>query len=332
MTRPRQLDPLLAPFAAADDAAAEVCLHELLTERVEPPARAYFYQKFGLGAAGSSDFARADADEAGGDVTVKVLGRLRAVRAAGQRAYISHFNGYVQRTIENTWHDWLNKRNPERAGLYQRIRYLLEHDRAFIVYEHWLCGLAGGDAGESEFTVAELAAQVTAHHPAFVRDKLPELVTEILLRAEGCVMLGALVGAAAQLLGYKNLAFVDITELESLGDNPAQTENDIFSRLTLREAWAGIKQLLPLERAALLLNLRDHKRGDALALFVFTNIATLPELAEATGLTPEHFAGIYTRLPLKDAEIAAILGVTKEQVSTLRLAARDHLRRQAERK
>ena len=80
------------------------------------------------------------------------------------------------------------------------------------------------------------------------------------------------------------------------------------------------------QRMALLLNLRDEGGGVA-GLLPITGIATVRQIAAALEMADEDFAGLWPRLPLDDASIAGLLGVTRQQVINLRKCARERLAR-----
>ena len=334
---PRKLDPRLDSLVAAQrEGETEVCLNDVIANYVEPAAQAFFYKKFGLGEPGAQDTVRAqDAADLCGDVRLTMVEQLQALETGGAGAAIGKLPQFVRQVIDNVWHDWLNERNPERASLSYRIRHLLEIDDSFAVTHEpgriWWCGLAGGVANEATFSAEALTEQVKAHHPAFVREKLPELVTMTLAQAEGRITFSTLVGVVAKLLGVKGIEEVELSSRNQAAGY-MKTEDDIFSRFTLQETWAEIKQLLPRQRAALLLNLRDESGRDALVLFLAAQVVTLPELVKVSGLTEQQCAEVWHRLPLSDREIGRILGLTEKQVSNLRKAARDRLRRRLQRK
>ncbi|MFL6263485.1 MAG: hypothetical protein ACJ76Y_27650 [Thermoanaerobaculia bacterium] len=101
-----------------------------------------------------------------------------------------------------------------------------------------------------------------------------------------------------------------------------------FERRTyLVRLWKEVRELPPRQAAALLLNLRDGQGRNAAALLPLTGIATLREMAAAVALPPERLAELWGRLPLEDAALAGILGVTRQQVINLRKSARERLAR-----
>ena len=110
--------------------------------------------------------------------------------------------------------------------------------------------------------------------------------------------------------------------------DPAPDAALAFERRTyLVRLWEEIRQLPPRQAAALLLNLRDGQGSNAAALLPLTGIASLREMAAAVGLPPESLAGLWNRLPMEDAALADLLGVTRQQVINLRKSARERLAR-----
>jgi DNA-directed RNA polymerase specialized sigma24 family protein len=91
--------------------------------------------------------------------------------------------------------------------------------------------------------------------------------------------------------------------------------------------WEEIRRLPPRQAAALLFNLRDAQRGNALVLLPLTGVATMREIARTLGMSAEKLAEIWNRLPFEDSEIAELLGVTRQQVINLRKSARERLAR-----
>jgi RNA polymerase sigma factor (sigma-70 family) len=110
--------------------------------------------------------------------------------------------------------------------------------------------------------------------------------------------------------------------------DPAPDPASAFERRTdLFRLWEEIRQLPPRQAAALLLNLRDEQRRNAVALLPLTGVATMRDIARAIAMPVERFAEIWSRLPLDDAAIAQILDVTRQQVINLRKSARERLAR-----
>ncbi len=98
-------------------------------------------------------------------------------------------------------------------------------------------------------------------------------------------------------------------------------------RSQLAFLWEEIRRLPPRQAAALLFNLRDAQRGNALVLLPLTGVATMREIACTLGMPAEKLAELWNRLPFEDSEIAELLGVTRQQVINLRKSARERLAR-----
>ena len=93
----------------------------------------------------------------------------------------------------------------------------------------------------------------------------------------------------------------------------------------LTELWAQIRELPRAQRVALLMNLRAGDTMPALSLLPLTGMAGIREIAETLEIAPQEFARLWNLLPLDDLAIAALLGVTRQQVINLRKSARERL-------
>src|SRR5581483_8319845 len=87
-----------------------------------------------------------------------------------------------------------------------------------------------------------------------------------------------------------------------------------------------ICQLPAGQRKALLLNLRLPE-GSAVELLEDLGVADVHSLAATLEMAPAELAELWGRLPLDDLEIAARMGIGRQQVINLRSAARQRLRR-----
>ena len=141
-----------------------------------------------------------------------------------------------------------------------------------------------------------------------------------------------LVSAVASLSGISE------QPIESLADDedavslvPDVSEPDpawrIEKRMFLQRLWEELEQLPRNQRAALLLNLRESSGFGCITLFPATGIATLRQLAAALDMTAESLAELWNDLPLEDAKIAELLGLTRQQVINARKSGRERLTR-----
>ena len=81
------------------------------------------------------------------------------------------------------------------------------------------------------------------------------------------------------------------------------------------------------QRAALLLNLRESHEVSAVPMLIISGVATMEEIAAAAGMTRAELEAVWDDLPLEDAAIALRLGLTRQQVTSLRKTARERLAR-----
>jgi hypothetical protein len=98
-------------------------------------------------------------------------------------------------------------------------------------------------------------------------------------------------------------------------------------RMFLQRLWDELQQLPLNQRAALLLNLKDSSGFGCITLFPAIGIATVRQLADALQISVESFAEVWNDLPLEDAKIAELLGLTRQQVINARKSGRERLAR-----
>jgi hypothetical protein len=140
------------------------------------------------------------------------------------------------------------------------------------------------------------------------------------------------VSALAALLGIRDQPIESIAENEeAVGFQTAAGEPDpawkVEKRIFLQRLWEELQLLPPNQRAALLLNLKDAEGRGCIALFPATGIATMRQLADALEVSAEKFAELWNELPLEDAKIAELLGLTRQQVINARKSGRERLAR-----
>jgi hypothetical protein len=115
--------------------------------------------------------------------------------------------------------------------------------------------------------------------------------------------------------------------LANVEDRRVNVAQEVEQREFLRRLWREVTHLPPLQRAALLLNLRDGQGRGALALLAHTHTASAAEIVGSLTMPADSLADAWPALPLEDSRIAQILGVTRQQVINLRKVARARLTR-----
>ncbi len=266
------------------------------------------------------------ADELYGAAAVRLTERLRAAREVPGSDPIRNLEGYAVAVAENTVEDALRARNPERARLKSRLRYLFETATHLSLWE------SGGQlvVGERIRTgVAPKKLPEGFHAPQ--SSPLAEVAAQALSAAGGPVALSALTDALARAWGLSEqpLSETDVLSGEpgTIFDRFQSAESEPGEQLQqgedLGRLWAEIRQLPERQRTALLLNLRDDG-GRGVIELLLTRIPRA-EIEAAAGLWSGEEKALWDLLPLDDNAIATRLGVTRQQVINLRKVARQRL-------
>jgi hypothetical protein len=118
--------------------------------------------------------------------------------------------------------------------------------------------------------------------------------------------------------------------VDAVDDTPLPDEQ-LGDREVVRDLWWQIRELPPMQRKALLLNLRYGGELDALPVLLLSGIAGLADIASVLEMSERELAAIWNELPWDDHRIAALLDVTRQQVVNLRKSARARLQRRMRR-
>ncbi|HYC90413.1 MAG TPA: hypothetical protein VEO54_14445 [Thermoanaerobaculia bacterium] len=308
--------------AAPDEEPQRDELETLIVDHALPTIRTVV-RRF----AGSNSLVpHAELEEITATVTLQLVRKLRAGDSVEDEA-IRDFEGYVATLTYRTIYDVLRERFPERTRLKNRLRYLLTHDDRFALWstnDGMTCGLA---AWQGRTDTMNGLFQLRGVPSAAARDQRrpAEAVEAIFACAGRPLPLESLVSIAAELwqIVDERIPHEEIELADPLPPHTSRFENTQL----LEVVWKAIQRLPALQRAALLLNLRDPSGMNAIALFVVLGVARAGEIAAAIGATAAELASIWSSLPLDDLTIAARLGLTRQQVINLRRAARERLAR-----
>ena len=285
-------------------------------------------------------------------VAARLLALRRGAAAAREAQDIGDVRTWTASVAARASDDWIRRGFPARVRMRHRLRYLLAHDRRFLLRptpdEAWRCGLAARDArsfasGEASGPGRRIVETQPVAKPrdpgALAPAAIADLVADLLAKAGGPV----------------DLEHLSDVVLERLGDlwdaaQPADAAPDMAASgfgapgdgaaggiagdgaagdaaVWIDRLWAEIGRLPVLQRTALLLNLRDADGRAVLGLFPIAGAAGLRSIAAAAGTTPEKLAEQWRALPLDDATIAARMGLPRSQVARLRRTAHERLAR-----
>jgi RNA polymerase sigma factor (sigma-70 family) len=329
MSHPAEV--LLRQYVECTDTQREdALLEELIVQHAQPAIRKVVRSKLVF----QGNMETQDIEDISADVVVELIGRLRAIRTESSAA-IGSFAGYAAVAAYHACNEYLRRKYPNRHRLKTKLRYLLNTNKQFAIWEdhraEWLCGLAhwhteAAPPAPSDLIsrwrdhLADLPRGPNAVHPA-------DLLEKVFRRFGGPVEFDELVGIVAFLWGVDDVApasDVSAGNIEGSNVDPGQ-------RLELQqwvtELWNQICQLPRAQRVALLLNLRTPGAGSAAALLPLTGVAGIRQIAAALEFSADEFTLMWNLLPMDDLAIAAKLGVTRQQVINLRKSARERLLR-----
>lgn len=346
----RTIDVLLSSYLRTEDeTASHLMLTELVSEHAAPLVRKIVGHKLRVptNRHPNSQLIE-DAEDVCGEASLRLVARLRELKdGATIERPINDFRGYVATVAYHLCHEYLRRKYPRRHGLKNKLRYLLSRDAQFAIWEgsdrRLLCG----------FEAWRPAQPLSTHiEPARLRDievgessvfgdarqvALPDLLRAIFERTGSPVELDALVDFVAALTGVRDEPAQEArregAEAESevadaaRAPPPADVATTTERRMYLARLWHEIKELLPRQRAALLLNLSDAHGRSYTELLALLGVASARQIAEALEIPADEFISIWNDLPLDDRVIAARLNLSRQQVINLRKSARERLAR-----
>ena len=344
-------DPLLSAYLQARDGRdADRALDKLLTDHARSLVRSIVGRKWRSSVGGQSRANQSQADLDIEDLQAEALSllvtRLAEARLDPTSEPISDFRAYVAVTTYRACDMRLRQKYPNRWRLKSKVRYLLTHQRGLALWTgpqgEWVAGFEVWKSRvvEASDRLSELrndAQRAVERYgkPQVSASSSPADVAASIFNALGHpIDLDDLVGAMAEILNEKDLP----VQTDSSGDEAApgvfdtvasstDVQGEVANRTYLHDLWDQIVELPPNQRAALLLNLRDAEGRGVIALFPLQGIATVRQLADTLALPPERFAELWHDLPLEDNAIAELLGLTRQQVISLRKVARERLAR-----
>jgi RNA polymerase sigma factor (sigma-70 family) len=325
---PVKIDALLEPLlGAAGDEQVDELLAQLITVHAEPVIKAVI--RFKLRFSTNRETQRAEADDIRQEVVLQLLAQLQRFRKLPDGNPISDVRGMAAVIAHRACARWLRRQFPERHALKNRLHYLLTRQRGFALWQDADGKLIAG------FAVWQQQRHVT-HNLSGIeklpkREGLAETVASIFNYLNDPLEFDELVSTVAAMHEIIDQPVESLTDDEDAINEPVAPEPDqawrTEKRMFLQRLWEELQQLPRNQRAALLLNLKDASGFSSITLFPATGIATLRQLAEALEINAEDLAAMWNELPLEDARIAEMVGLTRQQVINARKSGRERLAR-----
>lgn len=333
---PVKIDALLEPLLLeASDEQADELLLQLINVHAEPVIKGVIRFKLRLGSYRPTQ--RAEADDIYQEAILQLLTQLQKFRKLPDGHPIADVRGMAAVIAHRTCARWLRRQFPERHALKNRLHYLVTRQRGFALWQGAQGQLVTGFAGWKELLVRRVAdseALLTQIGPPKTSkaQELADTIAGIFNHVGGPIEFDDLVTAVASLLGVSDQPIESLAEDEDAVAAVADvSEPDpawrIEKRMFLQRLWEELQQLPRNQRAALLLNLKEASGFGCITLFPATGIATIRQLADVLEMTAERLAELWNELPLEDAKIADLLGVTRQQVINARKSGRERLTR-----
>ena len=278
------------------------------------------------------------------ELRATLIADLRKMQQHPHQKSITSFRDYVATKTYSACADYFREKNPRRWRLKNLLRYQLNHHPQFALWKaennSWYAGLSewqgATNAGTLSRPLPSSGAILEMFSTKLARDLTPkDFLAAIFEQVEQPVEFDRVVFLAAEVWNITDspLASVDDPDREPNNEPVSSSPGvDVLleQRLYLENVWTEVCQLPVLQRAALLLNLRDAQGGSAIFFIPYLGIASQEQIAEILELTQEEFSALWSDLPLDDLRIAQIFGITRQQVINLRKTARERLARRME--
>jgi RNA polymerase sigma factor (sigma-70 family) len=338
-----KIDALLEPLLMeVSDERADEILSQLVTVHAEPVIKGIIRYKLHLSSHRGDG--RAEADDIYQEVLVQLLSELQQLRNHPDEHPITDVKGMAAVIAHRTCSRWMRRQFPERHALKNRLHYLLTRQRGFALWQdddkQLVAGFEVWQGQKKTLTAAQLG-QLSDNEGLLSRiqmlkggrqQELGDSLAAIFNHLGSPIEFDELVGILAALLRIRDQPIESIDENEDASAFlPAAGAPDpawqVEKRIFLQRLWEELQQLPLNQRAALLLNLKDAEGRGCVALFPATGIATLRQLAGALEMSAETFAELWNELPLEDAKIAELMGLTRQQVINARKSGRERLSR-----
>lgn len=332
------LDALLSEFVQACPADADRALEMLYLYGIEPTASSIIRKKLGVSLRNEDDGVM---NQVGldllSDVKVTLLPAIRKIRDSHQQEPFGNFFGYVKAATLNAYRQHLRAKYPNRRRLRNKIRYILTRHKGFGL---WMDADGEWVGGLSEWRRLETATVMQLSEEA--EDALPATNENLENNRAILAQLAAVFAECGAPLPIEVIVSIlyrsmDISEPQTLSASdssfeeirsPAEDIAEKFDiRQTLQRVWAEVSDLPIRHRRALLLNLTDSRGNDIIALLPRLGIASVRAIAGVLEYSPEEFAKLWPKLPLDDHSVAALMGLSRQQVINLRQSARASLSR-----
>jgi hypothetical protein len=332
-------DSMLASFLTAkSESISDELLRAIIDEHADPIIKKILRSKLRVSLNGRGTKQNQDALELAGDLRASIIATLRALRQNPNQTPIANFSDYVAIKTYSACADYFREKHPQRWRLKSLLRRRLRQNPRFALWQaedkRWYAGFSGRQDTGSEAEQLDASDSVT--HPTdgklnAAQMKSDEFLGVLFERSGRPIVFDEVVKIAAETWHIHDPPTESIDTAGSARDQLTSSEPRVDlaleQRLFFEQVWLEVCQLPVLQRAALLLNLRDSRDGGVISFLPFLGVASKQELARLLEIPYADFQKVWNELPLDDSRIAQMFGITRQQVINLRKTARERLAR-----
>ena len=331
---------MLAPFLTAkSESISDESLRAIIDEHAEPIIKKILRSKLRVSLNGRGTQQNQDALELAGDLRASIISTLRALRQNPDQTTIANFPDFVAIKTYSACADYFREKHPQRSRLKSLLRRRLRQNPRFALWQaedkRWYAGFSERQDTGSE--AEELDASEPVTRPPVgqlnaAQMKSDEFLDLLFERSGRPIVFDDIVKIAAETWHIHDPPTESIDtdgseKDDQLTSSEPRVDLALEQRLFFEQVWLEVCQLPLLQRAALLLNLRDSRDGGVISFLPFLGVASKEELARLLEIPYEHFHKLWNLLPLDDFRIAQMFGITRQQVINLRKTARERLAR-----
>lgn len=333
-------DSILRPFLTAKlESISDELLRAVIDEHAEPIIKKILRSKLRVSLNGRGTQQNQDALEIAGDLRASIIATLRALRQNPNQTAIANFSDYVAIKTYSACADYFREKHPQRWRLKSLLRRRLRQNPRFALWQaedkRWYASLSRHLENGSEADQPDPSESVTRPGDGKLNAaqiKSDEFLRVLLERSGRPIVFDDIVKIAAETWHIHDPPTESIdtggSEIdEELTSSEPRVDLALEQRLFFDQVWLEVCQLPVLQRAALLLNLRDSRDGSVISFLPFLGVASKEELARLLELPYADFQRVWNELPLDDLRIAQMFGITRQQVINLRKTARERLAR-----
>lgn len=339
-------DPMLLPYLEArDEAEAKRHLGRLLEAVAFPVLDGVLRSKLGSaqmsGSAGSARAPREESEDLRGEMVARLIEKLARVREGDRDEAIGDFRAYAGTIAYSVVNQHWRRQYPRRFSLENQVRYLLEQTEGLALWQDdkrvWTCGFLAWRSRPA-LERGRLRVQEISQNPAaFEREALGQesaqrmspvrLMAALFNHCGGPVPLDGVVSALAALWDIRDLPQQALPEQDepplerTQGLHEDEVGKEVVAKFNIKTYWMEMAQLPPRQVVSLVLDTQENM----VRLLMDEGAVSPTALLRATELSAELLTSCLPNLPLKDAEIASLLGITSNYVAKMRVVSRQHL-------